>query len=70
MSIIPTREDLINDLNTLYDMAITKGNATLAVRIIALQAKLAGLFNKPKKQTILLNDMAVPELSDLIGQIK
>lgn len=70
MSKKPTPANTLEDLESLYSLALAKGNLTAALRAKELLGKSQGLFTSPvSKKPLSMADLSDEDLGRLIQEI-
>ena len=71
MSETNSRTTTLQDLETLYTLALAKGNLTAALKAKELLGKGQGLFSTPShKKPLSLKDLSDEDLNRLIQEIE
>lgn len=63
-------KDIEQDLELIFQMAMEKGNLSVALKAKEVLAKRAGFFDKPGQGRINLDELSHEQLMDLLQQIE
>lgn len=63
-------ENIVDDLERIYTLALEKGNLAVALRAKELLAKYINFFDLKPPQPLSLADLSNEDIERLIGEIK
>ena len=63
-------ENIVEDLEHIYTLALEKGNLAVALKAKELLAKHINLFNAQSLKTFFLADLKDEDIQRLMGEIK